>query len=112
MSIWPGIGLLSTVLAASVGQLLFKMAAERANAAQSFFAWDVLSVLCAALTLCVGATLIWIWVCAFDDCICVHVFIIRNRSSHGLPVSSRTLYLAARSRILSRRLRNLGFNQW
>ena len=74
MSMWPCIGLLGTVLATSVGQLMFKMAAERANTAHSLFASDVLIALSTALTLCVIATLIWIWVLRYVPLTIANVF--------------------------------------
>jgi len=54
------IGLLVTVLSISAGQMLFKIAAERANVAQSLFAPSVLTVLFFAVALYGGATLIWV----------------------------------------------------
>jgi drug/metabolite transporter (DMT)-like permease len=56
----PLLGLVVVVLSISTGQLLFKSAAERANLAQSLLAPSVLVVLCAAIALYGGATLVWI----------------------------------------------------
>lgn len=56
----PLIGLLTTVLSISVGQMLFKIAAERANAAHTLLAPNVLSVLSIAAALYAIATVVWV----------------------------------------------------
>ena len=58
----PFLGLMATVSSISIGQLLFKTAAVRANSAHSLFAPNVLLALGCALLMYAGATLIWIWV--------------------------------------------------
>jgi drug/metabolite transporter (DMT)-like permease len=58
----PLIAGLVTVRCISAGQVLFKTAAGRANAANSMLAPDVLGVLLAAVTLYGGATLVWVYV--------------------------------------------------
>jgi drug/metabolite transporter (DMT)-like permease len=58
----PLLATLVTVLSISAGQVLFKIAAGRANAANSMLALDVLGILLVAVTLYGGATLIWVYV--------------------------------------------------
>ena len=58
----PLIAMLVTVVSISAGQVLFKTAAGRANAANSMLAPDVLGILLAAVTLYGGATLVWVYV--------------------------------------------------
>lgn len=60
MKLLPLIGLLFTVLAIAGGQILFKIAAERANLAQSLFAPSAASVLLVAVALYGCATLVWV----------------------------------------------------
>ena len=62
LSTGPLLGLMATISSISVGQLLFKIAAERANSAQSLIAPNVVIVLSCAVFMYAGATLIWIWV--------------------------------------------------
>jgi drug/metabolite transporter (DMT)-like permease len=60
MRVLPLVGLVVTAVCISIGQLLFKITAERANVAQSLFAANVLIILCAAVALYGGATLVWV----------------------------------------------------
>ena len=60
MRLLPFLGLLGTVLSISIGQMLFKIAAERANAAQTLFSVSVLTVLFGAVVLYAGATVVWV----------------------------------------------------
>jgi len=56
----PLLAILVTVLCISSGQLMFKVAAARANVADSFLSPGVVAVLAPACMLYAGATLIWV----------------------------------------------------
>jgi undecaprenyl phosphate-alpha-L-ara4N flippase subunit ArnE len=70
----PLLGLLLTVLCISIGQMLFKIAADRANVAQTLLAPGALSVLAVAVVLYGGATLVWVSVLRYVPLTVAYVF--------------------------------------
>src|SRR5262249_36739429 len=63
-----------TVVCISIGQMLFKIAADRANVAQSLFAPGALTVLAAAVVLYGGATIVWVTVLRYVPLTVAYVF--------------------------------------
>jgi drug/metabolite transporter (DMT)-like permease len=70
----PLVAILTTVLCISGGQMLFKLAAARANAAGSFFSPEMLKVLLPACVLYAGATLVWVWALRYVPLNVAYVF--------------------------------------
>lgn len=68
-------GLISTVLSISIGQVLFKVAAERANAADTLYTRNVLTVLLAAVAIYACGTLIWVSVLRYVPLTVAYIFV-------------------------------------